>query len=287
MQRKKLLFIGFGDIATRTSKALAAAGCAVTGIGRSERQVPSGVDYWRGAVSDCAILQQLSQHAFDAAVITLTPAGRREADYHQAYVANSMQLVRAWQETSVAPGLVIFVSSSAVYHQTDGSWVDENSPTLPAVATAQCLLDAERVWLESGLNACVVRFSGIYGPGRDHLIQQVRAGNGGPRQDSPYTNRIHVDDCVGVIQHLCERHWSDQRLEPLYLASDDAPARSWEVRSWLAQQLGYPPSHLQETPPSGRGGNKRCSNQRLRASGYHFKHADYRSGYSGILAANA
>lgn len=283
MWQKKLLFIGFGDIATRASRAMTAAGCAVAGVARSERQVPDGVDYWRGAVTDSVILQKLAQHAFDVAVITLTPAGRRESDYLRAYVNTSQQLVRLWRNRPSAPRLVIYVSSSSVYHQTDGSWVDEYSPTCPASPSAQCLLQAERLWLESGLNACVLRFSGIYGPGREHLIQQVKAGKGGPKDNSPYTNRIHVDDCVGVVRHLCERHWAGQQLEPVYLASDDTPAPGWEVRSWLAQQLGYSPDHLQESPASGRGGNKRCSNARLRATGYNFKHPDYRSGYEDMI----
>src|SRR5690606_31846115 len=129
-------------------------GCAVTGIARSDRQVPEGVDYWRGAATDSDILQQLAHQAFDAAVITLTPGGRRESDYLSAYVRTSEQLVRLWRNRPSAPGLIIFVSSSSVYHQTDGGWVDEDSLTQPSSPNAQRLLQAERLWLDSGLNTC-------------------------------------------------------------------------------------------------------------------------------------
>lgn len=285
MAQKKLLFIGFGDIATRASQLALAEGYAVTGIARSERTVPPSVDYWRGAIGDSHIIQQLRDNAFDVAVITLTSSGRREKDYQQTYEDNSRQLVRLWQnEGGRAPGLVIFVSSTSVYHQSGGERVDENSPTTPPSPTAQRLLAAEQLWLDSALNACVVRFSGIYGPGRDYLLRQVMAGEGGPREDSPYTNRIHVDDGVGVLLHLCRRYQGGEPLESIYLASDDEPAPSWEVRSWLAEQMGYGAGHLQPTPETGRGGNKRCNNARLRASGYEFKYPDYRSGYLQVLS---
>jgi nucleoside-diphosphate-sugar epimerase len=284
MQDKKLLFVGFGDIANRASHALIEAGCAVTGIARSAREVPSGVDYWRGALTDSHIVQQLAQDTFDVAVVTLTPGGRRESDYRRTYLDNSQHLIRLWRGQPTAPKLVIYVSSSSVYHQNDGSWVDETSPTLPTSPTAQLLLEAENAWRDSPINSCVVRFPGIYGPGRTHLLRQVMAGNGGPIDDDSYTNRIHVDDCVGVLLHLCLRHFSGEPVAPLYLASDCLPAQSWEVRSYLAELLGYPAGHLQESAPSARGGNKRCSNALLLASGYRFRYPDYRSGYASQIA---
>ncbi len=284
MRQKKLLFVGFGDIATRASHLFLADGCAVTGIARSLRTVPDGVAYWRGAVTDPHLAQVLTQETFDAAVITLTPDGQRESDYQRAYVETSEYLLNLWQLGEQVPGLVIFVSSSSVYHQNSGEWIDETSAAETASPSAQRLLAAEALWLYSPLNSCVLRFSGIYGPGRDFLLRQVAAGKGGPREDSPYTNRIHVDDCAGVIHHLCRRYWAGLPLEPLYLASDMEPAPSWQVRSWLAEQMGYGSEHLRETPASARAGSKRCKNTRLLSTGYQFQYPDYRSGYLALLA---
>jgi nucleoside-diphosphate-sugar epimerase len=284
LRQKKLLFVGFGDIASRASNRFLADGWRVTGIARSQRTVPDWVTYWRGAVTDHHLAEPLVQEKFDAVVVTLTPDGQRESDYQRAYVETSEYLLNLWQAGTQAPRLVIFVSSSSVYHQNSGEWIDETSPAETASPSAQRLLEAEALWLYSPLNSCVLRFSGIYGPGRDFLLRQVAASKGGPRRDSPYTNRIHVDDCAGVIHHLCQRYWAGLPLEPLYLASDMEPAPTWQVRSWLAEQMGYPPGHLQETPPSGRAGSKRCSNARLLATGYQFQHPDYRSGYPALLA---
>lgn len=284
MRQKKLLFVGFGDIATRASHHFLADGFKVTGIARSKREVPEGVVYWRGAVTDGHLAGQLARESFDVAMVTLTPDGQRESDYERAYVTTSDYLLNLWQRAEQAPGLVIFVSSSSVYSQNSGEWVDEASPAEARTPSAQHLLAAEALWLYSPLNTCVLRFSGIYGPGRDFLLRQVAAGKGGPRENSPCTNRIHVDDCVGVIQHLCQRYWAGKPLEPIYLASDMTPAPAWQVRSWLAEQMGFGPEHLRETPTSAGAGSKRCRNARLLSTGYQFQYPDYRSGYLPLLA---
>lgn len=250
----------------------------MTGIARSQRN-SAKVNCWQGAVTDAQITQRLAAEVFDIAVITLTPDGHEPDDYQRAYLHNSEHLLRTWQDAGTAPGLVIFVSSSSVYPQSDGEWVTEETPAEPVSALAQQLRAAERAWQESRLNTVIVRFSGIYGPGRDFLLRQVVAGKGGPQQNSPYTNRIHADDCAGVIYHLCQRYANGFALDSIYLASDDLPATAWDVRSWLAEQLGFAAGHLQSTAASTRGGSKRCSNARLRATGYQFQWPDFRSGY--------
>lgn len=283
MNRKKLLFAGFGDIAQRLNKKLTAAGWETTGIARSDRVVPEGTRYWRGSLQSNEIMQRIAAETFAVVVVTLTPDGRQDEDYHRAYVETSRCLIDTLGGNSQPPSLVIYVSSTGVYHQTDGSWVDERSETRPQIASGRRLLEAENLWRESGLSHTIVRFAGIYGGGRQHLLRQVIAGKGGPKNDAPFTNRIHVDDCTGVIEFLLDRHVAGEDLERLYLASDKQPATSWEVREWLAHALGYGPNHLKETSASGRGGNKRCSNARLLSSGYRFQYPDYRSGYSELL----
>ncbi len=124
----------------------------------------------------------------------------------------------------------------------------------------------------------VVRFSGIYGPGRDYLIRQVLSGKGGNDQ---YTNRIHIDDCVGVITFLL----GEKQILPLYLASDSTPVKSAEIRSWLAGQLGVDSKTLIPSGVSGRGGSKRCANARLLNLGYQFKFPDYTLGYAMQISA--
>ena len=277
MPAKNILFLGFGDIATRTSALLSEH--RRVGVARSVKNVPATVEFWQGAADSVAILARLAEEqAFDAVVITLTPTDFSDKAYQVAYVDTVQALVRQWHQ-SAAPGLIIFVSSTSVYHQRDGQWVDEDSLTQPTGFSGKRLLEAEQCLLSSGLPACVVRFAGIYGPGRDMLIRQVEAGKGG---NGDFSNRIHADDCAGVIAFLLQQHWAGEALAPIYLGCDSTPAKGSEVRQWLAGKLGKDPRELQSSD-SHRGGNKRCSNRRLLSAGYELQYPGYRDGYSALL----
>src|SRR5690554_4916039 len=97
LRRKKLLFVGFGDIATRASDRFPADEWAMTGIARTLRDNHGKVRQWRGAVTDTLTTERLAAEAFDIAVITLTPDGHEPEDYRQAYLRNSEHLLRTWQ----------------------------------------------------------------------------------------------------------------------------------------------------------------------------------------------
>ena len=122
----------------------------------------------------------------------------------------------------------------------------------------------------------VVRFAGIYGPGRTRLIDRVRAGK--PCAAEHYTNRIHRDDCAGVLRHLMLL----EHPAPLYLGADHEPATQCEVTEWSAERLGLPPPV--RTGTSSRRSGKRCRNARLVSSGYAFEHPSFREGYRAMLA---
>ena len=278
--QEKLLIIGCGDIGQRLARQLDPSRYQVTGL---RRNPPADQPYLHYQTVDVTRERQLdalfSRESFDVIVISMTPAERSEAGYQQAYVQTCRNLVSALQHHQCKPRLLLFVSSTAVYAQNDGSWVDEQSPTIPDGFSGKCLLDAEQIIQDSGFNASIVRFSGIYGPGRNRLIEQVKQQRASA---SPhYTNRIHADDCAGVLAHLIELH-HHQPLADIYLATDSAPTPMIEVVSWIAAQLGIE-NYLAADAINERG-NKRISNQRLLSSGYSLRHTNFRSGYSELLA---
>lgn len=279
MQSKNILFLGFGDLARHTARLLAdsASGHRLVGVARSNKPPFPGVEFWQGAADGLAVRQRLAKESFDALVITLTPSEHSDQAYALAYVETLATLLPVLQ--SRPPGLVVFVSSTSVYHQSDGGWVDEDSRTAPDSFAGRRLLEAEALLRGSGLRHTTLRCAGIYGPGRDFLLRQVRAGKGGTED---FTNRIHVRDAAGVIAHLLERHFRGEEIVPLYLVCDSCPAPGAEVRRWLAERLGVDPATLQPAA-SERGGNKRCSNRRLLASGYHLRYPSFRDGYGALL----
>jgi nucleoside-diphosphate-sugar epimerase len=160
--------------------------------------------------------------------------------------------------------------------------VDEESPTTPARFTGRALLEGERLVLEAPFPTTVVRFGGIYGPGRTSLVDRVRAGQARWRPDH-YTNRIHRDDCAGALRHLAGLDAPAQ----LYLGVDDEPALERDVLFWLADRLGsesLPVAGPREGTRAGPG-SKRCSNARLRAVGYRFRYPSFRQGYGDLLTS--
>lgn len=281
MQAKRILLLGFGDLAHRVSTHLCQAGHHITGVARSLRRCRSDIQFWQGAIADAHIVNHITATTFDVAVITLTPGGRGNDAYRRAYVDNIKVLLAIWSQSARPPGLVVFVSSTSVYGQSAGEWVDEQSQTMPKSPGGQRILESEQLLLASTLNTCMVRFSGIYGPGRTHVLKQVQAGIAG---GEAYTNRIHADDCAAFIVHLCQQHWQGQPLAPCYLASDSCPVPAKTLRLWLANQLGYEPTHLSKTLSSSRGGNKRCSNRLVLASGFEFSYPSFKEGYTALLA---
>lgn len=274
---KKILFVGFGDLSKKCSALLGDQNVDVTGIARSENSGDMVRHYWRGDIADKEIQSRLGGSKFDIAVITLTPGERTEEAYRNTYIEKLKLLTEIWKNSKQSPGLVIFVSSSVVYGQEDGSWVDERSSTPASNFRGEIMLEAESIIQSLECETCLIRFSGIYGPQRDYLLRQVRKKKAG---STAYSNRIHVEDCVGVIVHLCQLHWSGERLAPIYLASDSSPETSHNVRLWLAQAMG-----VEGMPPAqfSSHSGKKCSNKLLLSSGYRFRYPNFHEGYRPLI----
>jgi len=112
----------------------------------------------------------------------------------------------------------------------------------------------------------------------------VRAGRAVYRESPPqWTNRIHLDDCADVLAHLMRQRYPER----VYLAVDCEPAQQVDVQRWIAGAAGAPDPRAatpHDRPPQRTQSNKRCSNARLLATGYRFRHPTYREGYRAVLA---
>ncbi|ODS24120.1 hypothetical protein AB835_05155 [Candidatus Endobugula sertula] len=281
MLQEKVLLLGYGDIARRLARLL--VGYQITGVRRTSPYIPTLDTEVAIRFADCRKLEQMQaimSEGFDIIVMTFTPTVRNDVGYREAYVDTMCTVLDVLKQQPYRPRLVVFVSSSSVYAQMDASWVDEDSVTAPTHYSGLRLLEAEQRLQNSGLDYCCVRFSGIYGPGRERLIQQVIVGDHSPAEPIIYSNRIHVDDCVGVLAHLIQQH-KTQAIDSLYLATDCLPVPIHEVKQWLARQLTLP-DNANPTSRSSRG-SKRCSNKRLLGTDYQFLYPSYREGYTELL----
>lgn len=214
----------------------------------------------------------------DQIVITLSPSEYSEQGYRNSYLRVVENLVSKSAEMAVSPE-VVFISSSSVYSENQGNWVDEDTEPKPQRYNGKVLLEAETTLTYSHLPSTCIRFSGIYGPGRYRLISSALNNSLKPADARHWTNRIHADDCAAVIQHILQLPL--QKRKDLYLASDSAPVYKAEVQNWIRAQFGQPAStsELSNTPQSG----KRCRNNRLLESGYQFLYPTYKEGFPEIL----
>jgi len=275
----RCLIAGCGYVGSALAARLAAQGHEAFGLRRRPEGLPPGVTPVAADLTERSGLAARLPDALDAVVYAAAADGRDEAAYRRAYVEGLANLLAALPGDGAAR--VLFTSSTAVYGQDDGSAVDESSPTEPTRWNGRILLEAESLLPGSGHPFSILRLGGIYGPGRTHLVERVRAGEARLPAAPAYTNRIHRDDAAGALDHLLKL----PAVDPVYVGVDDDPADLGTVLRWLAGRLGVaaPPAGSGEGRGQDRPTGKRCRNRRLRGSGYAFRHPTFREGYAALL----
>ncbi|MCB9597973.1 MAG: NAD-dependent epimerase/dehydratase family protein [Sandaracinaceae bacterium] len=280
MAARAVLVAGCGYVGSALAARLASAGHTVFGLTRSPRELPDGVRAIQADLTSTASLRAAVPSDVEQVVFAAAASGRTEDDYRSIYVEGLSNVLEVLAGRSVERAL--FTSSTAVYGQDDGEWVDEASPAEPTRFTGEVLLEAERRLASAPMATASLRLAGIYGPGRTWLVRRVfaREATLAPAGAPPiYGNRIHRDDCAGALAHLLAL----DALEPAYVGVDDDPAPLSDVHAFVAELLGVT---LGEGPPGeGRGGNKRCRATALRASGWRPSVPGYRDGYPAIVEA--
>jgi nucleoside-diphosphate-sugar epimerase len=278
----RVLIAGCGYVGSVLAGRLAADGCEVWGLRRKVGALPRGVRPLAADLTRAGALVDLPV-GIDCAVYAVAAKAFDEAAYRATYLDGLGNLLRALSDMGERPRRIFFTSSTSVYGQRRGEWVDESSPTYPLGFSGEIMLLAERLLLGSPFPATVLRLGGIYGPGRARLIDRVRSGRASCRPGPPhYTNSIHRDDAAGALRHLMRL----ENPESLYLGVDCEPADERDVFGWLAETMMLPPPGSPaegEAPPPRRAGSKRCRNARLLESGYRFRYPSFREGYGALL----
>ncbi|WP_207886778.1 NAD-dependent epimerase/dehydratase family protein [Pseudomonas sp. 30_B] len=279
-----LMIVGCGDVGSRLGRQLAARDWRVHGLRRNIAALPFEVLPVSGDLAQLECPDTWPVGKLDYLVFCAAATQHDEAGYRAAYVDGLRNTLGWLQQRGQVPRRLLFVSSSGVYAQRDGEWIDETSPAEAQSYSGSVMLEAERLALESGIPASVVRLTGIYGPGREWLLKQVREGYRVASEPPLYTNRIHAEDAAGLLAALLEADRSGVALEACYLGADNEPAALHEVVGWLREQLGV--THWSDEQSVRRAGSKRCSNARARARalGWAPRYPSFREGYAAILA---
>lgn len=274
----KVLIVGCGDLGSAIGLALVAQGHQVWGARRQPDRLPESLQPVLWDLSDEAPILP----AVDYVIYSVAADAFNEEAYEQAYLEGPKQVLAALNEQNIRPQHGFFISSSSVYGQVEGEDVDETTPTQPEGFAGRLMLAGESVWTEADFPVASLRLTGLYGPGRERLINQVRGGRVAPETPVQYTNRIHRDDAAGVVAHLLALHVEGQSLDQCYLVSDQDSASLHDVMSWLARQLKVTPSQVVEAPLRRRS-SKRCSSERLQKTGYRFLYPTFKEGYAALL----
>lgn len=280
----QVVIAGCGYVGNELARMLLAEGHEVFGIRRDVSKLAAGVGAIEGDVARPETLGPAPQRV-EYAVFAVGADEASEQAYRRAYLDGLAGFLEWLADEGQRPRRVVMISSTSVYGQRRGEHIDEDSPTHPTRFRGETLLASERLLAASGLGSVVVRLGGIYGPGRESLIDRAQAGKLQLRGAEHFTNRIHRDDAAGLLHYLLF-HPSP---ESLYLGVDDEAAEEAELYTWLAKELGVaaPKEEAEGTATDHRRqvGSKRCSNRRLRESGYSFRYPTYRDGYAELIRA--
>lgn len=287
----RVAILGCGYVGLELGRRLLARGHDVVGVRRSPEGVggieDAGFDAVRADVTDPEELSTVPDA--DALVFAASSGGRGADAARGVYVEGLETVIDQFSAREHPPERLVYTSSTGVYGDHGGDWVDEETPIEPTTEKTRVLAEAERIALESSIDGTVARFSGLYGPERYRLERYLE----GPVTEG-YLNMVHRDDAAGAVRYLLEE---DLARGEVVLVSDDEPVEKWAFADWLAEQCGVetPPKRtkeerldegdLSEAARRRILTSKRCSNAKLRELGYELEYPTFREGYREAVKA--
>jgi nucleoside-diphosphate-sugar epimerase len=293
---KNLVVFGAGYVGGELARQALARGMQVTTLTRNAEQAAAlaalgaraivadlAGDIWHGRIAGGA----------DFVANCVGAGGGGVEGYRHSYV-EGMASILMWARARGAAGTLIYTGSTSVYPQDSGVIVDETAPAGGAGERARLLLEAEaqlrgtektegpaagpcRRWF-------ILRLAGIYGPGRHHLLEQVRTGEMAGRGDY-HLNLIHRDDIVAAM-------WAVLGAPPkvaneIFNVTDDGAALKGEITEWLAAQIGVPVPRFTGEPAAGRRAatpDRIIANTKLKTLlGWQPHYPSYKEGYAETI----
>jgi nucleoside-diphosphate-sugar epimerase len=275
---RSILIAGCGFVGLPLARNFVNAGWETHAITRSEssaeRLRTESFHVCSLDIRDGNAVRQLARHSFDVVVHCASSGRGNASDYEAVFFEGAKNLLK-----SLEYGRFIFTSSTSVYAQTDGSWVDETSQAEPTRGTSRVLRKTEELVVATG--GIVARLAGLYGPGRCVPLQKLLNGKAIIEGDgSRRMNLLHQSDAAAALQFLAQ-----SKTPGIYNAVDNLPVTQIDWYRYVCDLLNRP------LPPTGspdldrkRGWtNKRVSNQKLRALGWEPIYATFKQGVQMLV----
>lgn len=268
---RRIAVLGAGYVGSAVARQLADRGDMVWAVRRREHPPESGVTWLRGDVTTGAVAELPA--SLDAVVLAVAPSSALDG-YDRVYPPAARAAV-ALAEASGARALV-YTSSTGVYGERDGAWVDETTALRGEGPGNRALVEAEQLLLTSGLaGVTVLRVAGIYGPGRDPRPRFESAAQLAMRGEY-WINFAHRADIVTAIMGALDHHGAPRVLN----VADGTPTRAADIARWLAVSAGRDANALTF---DGEGiparSNQRVATAALLATGWCPQFPSFRDGF--------
>jgi nucleoside-diphosphate-sugar epimerase len=289
LARTKTLIIGCGYLGLRVARLLVERGDRVYGttrsLGRAIELSRRGIE---AVVADVMVPESLARLPEIDRVLYCVGFDRSKGlPIRSVYVDGLRHVLGHLIDRA---GMLVYAGSTGVYGQNDGGWVDEDSPVDPQTESGRACLEAEGVVrsyeVEGSLRSTILRFSGLYGPGRIMRREGLLEGKVIVGDPEKFLNLIHIDDAAtATVAALDQREG-----HALYLVSDDRPAPRREFYALAAEALGAPAPRFEPPEPGSpeanrEESNKRISNARMLAEfGVTLKYPDINAGVPAAVA---
>ncbi|WP_458189154.1 SDR family oxidoreductase [Haladaptatus sp. NG-WS-4] len=279
----KVVILGCGYVGLELGRQLVRAGHDAVGVRRSPTGIRAIEDAgFDGIQADATDTDSLAAIPDADAVVYAASADSRGSDAaRSAYVDGLRTTLDHFGGRATPPERVVYTSSTGVYGDRDGAWVDETTPLEPRTEREEILAEAERIVREEcTADWTVARFAGLYGPDRYRLERYLD----GPISER-YLNLLHRDDAAGAVRFLLETGVAENEV---ILVADDEPVWKPTLANWLAEQCGVErPTKSSETDATTdrARSSKRCSNEKLRNLGYELRYPTFREGYRDAVSS--
>ncbi|WP_458206147.1 SDR family oxidoreductase [Haladaptatus sp. NG-SE-30] len=272
--------IGCGYVGLELGRQLVRTGHDVVGVRRSldgVREIErAGFD---GVQADATDADSLSSIPDADAVVYAASADTRDSDAaRNVYVDGLRTTLEQFTGRDSSPKRFVYTSSTGVYGDRDGSWVDESTTLEPRTEREEILAEAERIVREaSATDWTIARFAGLYGPNR-YRLERYLDGSVSER----YLNLVHRDDAAGAIRFMLDEGTA---RNDVVLVVDDEPVWKPTFTEWLAERCGVERPSIEPATSERARSSKRCSNERLREMGYELRYPTFREGYRDVVSS--
>lgn len=286
MHRENRLILGCGYLGQRVARRWLNQGHSVSAITRSQRRAG---EFARESITP--IVADITQNTslptlphFDTVLFSVGFDRAIAHSIHEVYTGGLRNAILALAGNP--PRRFVYISSTGVYGDAGGEWINEDTPCNPTREGGKACLAAESLLTGSPLGpiSIILRLAGIYGPGRLPRKADLLAGVPLMASERGYLNLIHVADAAAAVDLAVENCVPPK----LYVLSDGSPVMRGDYYKEVAQQVNAPPPQFDETTNSSRTAralsDKRVSNARIVSElGFSPRYSNYREGISASL----